>query len=916
MKRRLCPTCGTSLFERSEWCPVCLLSSAIGEGQSGSPEEPELSDLRFENYRVFTGVDGRPLELGRGAMGVTYKALDLDLRRPVALKVINSRYLNNEDARTRFVREARSAASLHSPNVAAVLRLGRTGKDYFYAMEFIQGETLEQLLKRRGSLDTATALEIIAQTANGLKAIQRKQLVHRDIKPANIMICLEQGKIEDVKIIDLGLAKPSTDSTSGVSVPGSFAGTPEYASPEQFSGAGSDIRSDLYSLGTTLWEMMLGELPFEGSVPDLIHQHQHTPVPLNKLARVPQPVAALLEVLLQKDPSARFQTPSELITAVDLVKQAIDAGHAITTEELRSNGPAAAPSQLRNKSRNAAVTGIAVLPFESFSANQDDVYFADGVHDELLNNLARIADLKVISRTSVIQYRPDHARNLREIASALGVSAIVEGTFRRHANRIRMSAKLIDAPNDQTIWADSYDRELTDIFDVQREIAQTVAHKLAAALSPSEKELIDQKPTENVGAYDLYLQAKALIAGWQGGFNFVGTGESLHQAIELLNQAIRIDPCFTLAYCAATFASDVLYCIFDPAPERRVFGDKAVEDALRLQPQLPEAHLNYARHLYICYRNYDQARVELEIARAGLPNNPDVLYLQAAIERREGRFENAVEALTAAIVSDPRNPSIIMHLAFIHSLVRQFRAAADVFDKGISALSEHWQLKLEKAFYVTFLKTGELADFDAAIVELPSGIAKSRSFLNRELKVAARVGDWARVRNVLDQLIKDGAHSVDGFAYDESSTMPPACYAILLARLQRHNVSTPEFKMTRDEYRKIVELYEGNASYLSSLAVLDALLGRKADAMKEAADALEKLPISKDATYGPLILINSAVVDGWTGQIDQAFAKLDTLAKIPAGIYYGQLKRDPLWDPLRNDPRFSKLLAELAPHEA
>jgi tetratricopeptide (TPR) repeat protein len=198
---------------------------------------------------------------------------------------------------------------------------------------------------------------------------------------------------------------------------------------------------------------------------------------------------------------------------------------------------------------------------------------------------------------------------------------------------------------------------------------------------------------------------------------------------------------------------------------------------------------------------------------------------------------------------------------------------------------------------------------------LPPGIARSRSFLNRELKLAARVGDWARVRSVLDQLIKDGAHSVDGFAYDESSTMPPECYAIPLARLQRHDVSTSDFTMARDKYREVVESYEGNASYLSSLAVLDALLGRKEDAIKEAAGALEKLPISKDATYGPLILINSAIVDTWTGQTDEAFAKLDTLAKIPAGIYYGQLKRDPLWDPLRNDPRFHKLLAELAPQE-
>jgi serine/threonine protein kinase len=239
-----------------------MLNGAIRKGRSVSPEEPGLSGLRFENYQVFRGADGKPFELGRGAMGVTYKALDLDLRCPVALKVINSRYLNNEDVRTRFVGEARSAASLRSPNVASVLHLGSTGRDYFYAMEFVQGETLGQLLKRSGSLNTETALEIVTQTANGLKAIQKQQLVHRDIKPANIMVCLEEGKIENVKIIDLGLAKRLNESISRISVPGSFAGTPEYASPEQFSGAGADIRSDLYSLGIILWEMAIGAATF------------------------------------------------------------------------------------------------------------------------------------------------------------------------------------------------------------------------------------------------------------------------------------------------------------------------------------------------------------------------------------------------------------------------------------------------------------------------------------------------------------------------------------------------------------------------------------------------------------------------------------------------------------------------------
>jgi serine/threonine protein kinase len=890
-----------------------MLSGAIRKGLSGSPEEPELSGLRFENYEVFRGMNGKPFELGRGAMGVTYKALDLHLRCPVALKVINSRYLNNEDARTRFVGEARSAASLRSPNVATVHHLGATGNDYFYAMEFVQGETLEQFLKRSGSLDTETALEIVTQTANGLKAIQKQQLVHRDIKPANIMVCLEEGKIENVKIIDLGLAKRLNESVSRISVPGSFAGTPEYASPEQFSGAGADIRSDLYSLGIILWEMATGDLPFKAPAPDLVYRHQHLPIPRANLAGIPQPVVTLLEVLLDKDPSRRFQTPSELIAAVSLVKQAMASDQAVSTDQLRSRATAVVSGQTINQSQKPDLTTIAVLPFASLSANPDDAYLAEGVHDEILNNLAKIAQLKVISRTSVMQYQGNRCRHLRDIASALGVATVVEGTLRQHANRLRISIKLIDARNDRTIWADSYDRELTDIFTVQSEIAQTIARKLAASLSPSEKRLIRQKPTGNVAAYDRYLQAKALIAGWQGGFNFVGTGESLREAIELLNQAIQIDPSFTLAYCALTFASDVLYCIFDPAPERRDFGDKTAETALRLQPQLPEAHLSYARHLYICYRAYEQARVELEIARTGLPNNPDVMFLHAALERRQGRFEQAIEVLKAARVLDPRNPSFILHLGFIYSLVRQFRAAADVFDLGTAALPDHWQLKIDRESYVTFLETGDDTQLCELIAELPPGIARSRSLLNMELKMAVRVGDWARLKHILRQLTEDGADCVDGFAYDESSAMPPGCYSILLARLQAQDVSSPDLQMTRDAYVKVVESYERNASYLSSLAVLDALLGRKEDAIKEAQDAVEKLPISKDAVYGALVLINSAVVATWTGHIDEAFAKLETLAKIPAGIYYGQLKRDPLWDPLRKDARFSKLLAELAP---
>jgi TolB-like protein len=331
---------------------------------------------------------------------------------------------------------------------------------------------------------------------------------------------------------------------------GSFIGTPTYASPEQFAGFGTDIRSDLYSLGVTLWEMLSGEPPFHGSAAELMDQHQHADPPVEKLKGVPAPAMALLQVLLTKDPNRRFQTPAELHQAVARVRGAIGSGSGLKPDELRSASDQVAIKSAKGKTRKQttrwmligglvlagalaawlffsghagflfnqrvaeaipAEKSIAVLPFESLSTDKNDAYFADGVQDEILNDLAKIAQLTVISRTSVMQYRADEKRDLRQIASALGVANVLEGTVRRDANRVRVSTELIDARRDKTIWADSFDRDLTDIFAIQGEVAQTIAAKLAATLSPEEKRNIERKPTENLEAYDLYLRANELI---------------------------------------------------------------------------------------------------------------------------------------------------------------------------------------------------------------------------------------------------------------------------------------------------------------------------------------------------------------------------------------------------------------------
>jgi serine/threonine protein kinase len=420
--KRTCPVCGTLFTENSDPCPVCALRGAL-ETQSDSLSGIS-SELRFEHYTVLQNADGTPVELGRGAMGITYKAFDVHLERPVALKIINARFIGDDSARRRFVREARAAGSVRHPNVASVFHLGESDGNYFYAMEFVDGETLAKLIQRSGRLELDVALEVVSQVAAGLMAIEKQRLIHRDIKASNIMVSWDEGRLESVKIIDLGLAKGVTEGT--ISTGGGFIGTPGYASPEQFAGIGVDIRSDLYSLGITFWEMLSGRLPFQGSPTELMYQHQYAAPPVEKLKNVPAPIIAVLEILLAKDPGQRLHSAAQLQKALSSVREAIASGSPLSANDLRLTGDKTT-GQSKRKPRKGlarwwAVSGIcvvglllswfcfsvyrgsvpnqrsaglvrsaksiAVLPFENISANKDDAYFADGVQDEILANVA------------------------------------------------------------------------------------------------------------------------------------------------------------------------------------------------------------------------------------------------------------------------------------------------------------------------------------------------------------------------------------------------------------------------------------------------------------------------------------------------------------------------------------------------
>jgi serine/threonine protein kinase/tetratricopeptide (TPR) repeat protein len=944
--KRACEVCGTALNENSEFCPVCALQGAV------SPRTESFSatssELHFEHYTVLKNEDGAPMELGRGGMGVTYKAIDTHLRCPVALKIISTQLLGNESARSRFLREARAAASVHHPNVATVHHLGESGGNYFYAMEFVDGETLEALLHRRGRLEIELALEIVTQVAAGLTAIHKQHLVHRDIKPSNIMLSWEEGRLENVKIIDLGLAKGVTEDT--LSITGSFIGTPTYASPEQFAGLGTDIRSDVYSLGVTLWEMLSGKPPFQGSAAELMDQHQHAAPPLVKLGNIPEPIIALLDVLLAKDPNQRFQNPAQLQKAITKVREATGSGVQLTPDELRAASNQVTDKASKSKARKRTIgwalgaglgfavllaawfflavrpgfmsnertteavpteKSVAVLPFESLSESKSDAYFADGVQDEILNNLAKIAQLKVISRTSVMQYRTDPKRDLRQIATALGVATVLEGTVRRDGKHVRVSTELVDARNDNTIWADSYDRDLTDIFAIQSDIAQAVASKLSARLSPEEKQDIERKPTDDLEAYDLYLQAKesitkATLLSW-----YKDPRESLLHAVGFLEEATRKDSKFALAYCLLTKAHDWLYLSdLDKTPERRALGDAAVNQALHASPDLAEVHLAAAFHRFACYRDYERARLQIAIAQRALPNSPDALALTAYLDRRQGRWIESTTGLEKAVILDPRNPEFLSELASNYSSLRRYRDFERTYDRLIELEPDNLLLRLQKAASV-LMGNADWTSYRTALERIPSSMRGDLNGVSHQFMDALGTRDWTTAKEVLSR-----STNAELYYFNADSTVPLGCLEIYLAYLEGDRPKMEAgFAAAREQLNRKVEAHPEDASLLSALAVIDAALGRKLEAMEEAKRAVAMLPVSEDAVDGPSLLYNLAAVYGMMNERDLAFQELAVSAKIPGGVSYGDLKLDPCWDPLRNDPRFDKLLAELAPRD-
>jgi TolB-like protein/Flp pilus assembly protein TadD len=547
---------------------------------------------------------------------------------------------------------------------------------------------------------------------------------------------------------------------------------------------------------------------------------------------------------------------------------------------------------------------IAVLPFENLSDEKENAYFADGVQDEILTHLAKIADLKIISRVSVMQYKSGVARNLREIGQQLGVANVMEGSVQRSLNRVRVNAKLVDARTDRQLWAQTYDRDLADVFAIQSEIAKAIAEQLQAKLSPREENAIERTPTTDIAAFELYARAKNLFLT---SFSSAARPKLL-QAADLLNQAVERDPSFFKAYCQLANAHSALYFLgFDHTPERLALAEAAVQAAFRLRPDAGEAQLARAWNLYRGYLDYTGALAELEVARQTLPNEPRVFELKGYIERRQGRWEESTRNLEHAIDLDPRNFFTLQQIGLSYGVLRRYAEQTSVLHRALAIEPNDVDTNVALAS-VEFHWKADTRPLHQTIdsIRATNPTAMS-SIADAWLSCALAERDVAAAKNALNAF---GETPLTDYAVHLNRSVIEG----VLARMTKdERKAQAAFTAARAEQEKTVQAQPNYGPALCALGLIDAGLGRKEEALREGRRAVELLPVEKDAINGPLMIEYLAMIAAWVGDKDLACEQLAIAIRPPSTVSYGQLKLKPYWDPLRGDPRFEKIVASLAP---
>jgi len=900
---------------------------------------PELVTSERTNTLVGKLIGHYRIEslVGVGGMGEVYLARDERLGRKAALKLLPDSLTTDETQLSRFKNEARTASSLNHPNILTVYEIGAEGNRQFIATEFIEGIT-RRVSIGRGRINPHTALEIAVQVASALAAAHEAGVVHRDIKPENIMLRPDGY----VKVLDFGIAKLSeqrlashdhtVETTAPLQTrPGLVLGTARYMSPEQARGQKVDVRTDIWSLGVVFYEMVGGIPPFRGDTPSdcIASILTAEPPPLSGiLTDVPLKLESILQKALRKNSDERYHTIKEMLADLRLLKEELEADSSLP----QTKAPAESiVSKIKHHKRGMLFTlagallaaavvysfyfvapaplpnekSIAVLPFENLSEEKSNAYFADGIQDEILTRLSKIADLKVISRTSTQRYK-NTSQKVSEIANQLGVANLLEGSVQKTNDQVRVNVQLIRAASDSHLWAETFDRRVTDIFSVESEVAKTIADRLRAKLTGQEEQVIAARPTDNPEAYDAYLRGLAYT---------LKTGNSPANTLaaqKYLKEAVRLDSKFALAWALLSYVDALGYLTLtlQPTVALREETGQAAETALTLQPNLGEAIMARGYYYYACLKDYDAAVRSFEQARQFLPNSSQIPESLAYVARRQGQWDRSESYFNEAERLDPRNVSLLTQHAQSYMIVRRFSEALRKFDQVLDVIPGDLDTLAQQAGIAQ--AQGDLQRAAALLAPLHPPADDTGAL---EIQVYQAILERRPVQ-MISQLKEILSKPDPALGYNNGELRFWLGWAQEIAG--DHSAAQESFRQARGELEPFLKEQPDNYVLIGDLALVNMGLGDKAAALDLSEQAMRVLPLEKDVVDGPAPIEIFARVAAQVGERDRAIAALEKLLSIPSEgalasrvpLTPALLRLDPMFDPLRNDPRFQKLAAE------
>lgn len=921
---------------------------------------------RFAHYRVERRPDGSAWKLGSGAMGVTYKAWDEKLRVPVALKVIAPGQIESERAQALFLREARAAARVRHANVASVLFLSDEPGNFFYAMELIDGEPLHEWLPRHRPIGLGFVCRIGAQLARGLAAIHAQQLIHRDLKPANIMMLRSGSEPGEAlwtpKIIDFGLARSTDaqDSASGAAaLTTGFRGTVLYASPEQCEERDDlDGRSDLYALGCILWEMLAGAPPFRArSRREVMNLHVQAPLPSEPSALWPPELRRIVLRLLEKDRNDRYAQAEQVARELERLALALTptpdcAGGETLVESVAESLPPAAtlgaastragstigsapPPSTAATARShwiwlTVVLGllgvigfgwqrfrlpappsapglqtVAVLPFESVGGDKENEFFADGLHDDVLASLAKIGRLGVIGRSSVEPYRGKvKPERLKEIGQELGATHLLEGRLRRAGSEVVLNASLTEVRTGLQLWGQRYDRTLANALSLQGELAQEIARELHATLSPEERARVATKPTNDAEAYLVYLRAR------QAETRPGGTLANFQEAVRLYHEAIERDPRFALARARIASTLTYIYLNSEPSDAVRDRARREADEALRLQPELGQAHVARALCFYRLDRNYDEALRCLQNAARLQPNDLDVESTIAYIHRRQGRWLDAATRLDRVLARDIRSPVAAEEVFIIRTQMRQWPEAERAAKKTLALTGQTPAVGVNAA-WLAFWAREDVGPVRAALEAVPLAEDPDGAFTLARWDTACLARDFAAAERAVAQT--QATLVLGNFGVPFSRNYLLGTLALAQGEAER---ARPLLEAARAEMEAEVRALPTSTFRRAQLGLIHAYLGQREEALREGRRAVELTPERNDAVDGPTAAAVLALIHARLGDEAAALDLVERLLHTPgaalqsfeASLSRADLRHRWQWDPLRKQARFQALL--------